>query len=318
MGFSPVRLFNSKKSVAVSLIVFVLILASAGFFYFERSTPGGVAIGKTETQETPDLLKDPDGDGLKNWEEAIWGTDPNNPDSDGDGVRDGDEVSIESDPIVQGRGAGVSLSTDGTATADLTREILANGTFEGILQGEGATKLNEYLAISKAAYFENEQRFIASQSGGLRYSDANDPASVKAYLNAVATIYLEGYETIEKSDLEIIQEVLKDQSAADIVKLDPYIRATELVWKKVAALETPNSLKEFHEKSIKIHLTTLFELATIRNIEKDAFPASIALQKRLLTKIQMTRLYDEEVRRWLAAKQISFADEEIGRQMFGW
>lgn len=317
MGFYPVRFFSSKKRIAVSLVGFLLILAGSGFFYFERSTPGSVAIGKAGTQETPDLLKDPDGDGLKNWEETIWGTDPNNPDSDGDGVRDGDEVSIESDPTVHGRGEGVSLSTDGTVTAGLTREILAND-FNGILQGQGAEQLNSYLDGAKTSYFENEQRFIASQAGGLLYSEASDSESVKRYLNAVANIYIEGYQSIEKSDLEIIEAVLKDQSAADIVQIDPYIQATESVWKKIKALEAPSSIKELHEKSAKLHLTTLFELATIRNIEKDAFPAFIALQKRFLTKIQLTRLYDEEVYRWLQAKKITFAEDEIGHQMFGW
>lgn len=318
MGFYPVRLFSSKKRIAVSLVVFALIFSGISYFYFKRSTPAGEVAEATQTPETPDLLKDPDGDGLKNWEEAIWNTDPNNRDSDGDGVRDGDEVSIESDPVIQGRGGGVSLSTDGTATADLTREILANGTFEEVLQGEGAAKLNQYLETAKSSYFENEQRFIVSQAGGLKYSDANDTESIKKYLNAVAEIYLRGYESVEKSDLEIIEEVLKDSSSADIVRLDPYIKTTEEIWEKIKNLEAPSTMKEFHERSAKLHLTTLFELATIRNIEKDAFPAFIALQKRFLTKIQLTRLYDEEVYRWLKAKKITFAENEFGYQMFGW
>lgn len=318
MGFSPVRLFGSKKSVAVSLIVFALILASAGFFYFERSAPDTEAVAGIETPQTPDLLRDPDGDGLKNWEEAIWGTDPNKADSDGDGVRDGDEVSIESDPIVHGRGEGVSLSTDGTVTADLTREILANSSLEQILQGEGTGQLNAYFEKTKTTYAENEHRFIASQAGGLKYSAVNDTESVKRYLNTVAEIYLHGYKSLEKSDLEIIQDVLRDGTTNDIVALDPYIKSTETVWQKIKMLEAPSSLKEFHEKSAKLHLITLFELATIRNIEKDAFPAFVALQKRFLTKIELTRFYDEEVYRWLQVKKITFAEDEIGHQMFGW
>ncbi|KZY69320.1 hypothetical protein [Oleiphilus sp. HI0067] len=35
---------------------------------------------------------DADSDGLKDWEEAIYGTDPSDPDSDNDGINDGDEV----------------------------------------------------------------------------------------------------------------------------------------------------------------------------------------------------------------------------------
>lgn len=41
---------------------------------------------------------DTDKDGLSDFQEKRYGTDPNNPDSDGDGVKDGDEVKQGSDP----------------------------------------------------------------------------------------------------------------------------------------------------------------------------------------------------------------------------
>ena len=43
---------------------------------------------------------DPDNDGLTSSEEAILGTDPNNPDTDGDGINDGQEVNVDNtDPL---------------------------------------------------------------------------------------------------------------------------------------------------------------------------------------------------------------------------
>ena len=45
-----------------------------------------------------DATGDPDGDGLLNEDEYIWGTDPDDPDSDGDWTRDGDEVEQGYDP----------------------------------------------------------------------------------------------------------------------------------------------------------------------------------------------------------------------------
>lgn len=42
---------------------------------------------------------DSDGDGLSDDEEAVIGTDPNNPDTDGDGINDNDEVNGGSDPL---------------------------------------------------------------------------------------------------------------------------------------------------------------------------------------------------------------------------
>ena len=42
---------------------------------------------------------DSDGDGLSDEEEAIYGTDPHNPDTDGDGYTDGEEVKAGFDPL---------------------------------------------------------------------------------------------------------------------------------------------------------------------------------------------------------------------------
>jgi len=39
---------------------------------------------------------------LKDWEENLWGTDPNNPDTDGDGTSDGKEVSEGRNPLIAG------------------------------------------------------------------------------------------------------------------------------------------------------------------------------------------------------------------------
>ena len=48
---------------------------------------------------------DSDGDGLRDWEEEVWGTDPNKVDSDGDGVDDGQEVKDDRDPAKNGNDA---------------------------------------------------------------------------------------------------------------------------------------------------------------------------------------------------------------------
>jgi len=46
-----------------------------------------------------DTILDPDHDGLMNFEEAYYGTDPNDPDTDHDGYSDGIEVRLGSDPL---------------------------------------------------------------------------------------------------------------------------------------------------------------------------------------------------------------------------
>ena len=45
---------------------------------------------------------DSDNDGLKDWEETLWKTDPNNKDTDADGTTDGDEIATNRDPLTPG------------------------------------------------------------------------------------------------------------------------------------------------------------------------------------------------------------------------
>lgn len=42
---------------------------------------------------------DTDGDGLKDWEEVLWKTDPNNSDTNGNGIPDGEEVNLGKNPL---------------------------------------------------------------------------------------------------------------------------------------------------------------------------------------------------------------------------
>jgi hypothetical protein len=58
-----------------------------------------VAETLNNTKQKEFLALDTDGDGLKDWEEALWKTDPNNPDTDGDGTNDFDEIKAGRDPL---------------------------------------------------------------------------------------------------------------------------------------------------------------------------------------------------------------------------
>ncbi len=63
---------------------------------------------------------DPDGDGLSDAQEAILGTDPNNPDSDGDGRDDGSEVIAGTDPLDQASRFEIASVARNSANGDVT------------------------------------------------------------------------------------------------------------------------------------------------------------------------------------------------------
>ena len=78
--------------------------------------------------------RDPDGDGLTNYEELlVCGTDPNNPDTDGDGSSDGQEKSEGSDPI--------------EATSFPTRLLTISPPSNGVITGAGSYQLGTAAVI---------------------------------------------------------------------------------------------------------------------------------------------------------------------------
>ncbi len=79
----------------------------------------------TDSDGAGDACDDDDNDGLRDIEEAGWGTDPLNPDSDGDGLTDSAEVAAGLNPLsADSDNDGFSdadelrLGTDATSDAD--------------------------------------------------------------------------------------------------------------------------------------------------------------------------------------------------------
>lgn len=73
-------------------------------------------------------FQDTDGDGLYDWEEVLWSSDPLSPDSDGDGVSDGKEVQAGASPSkdsATSSGSRLSTTPAVTATQAVSRQLMA-------------------------------------------------------------------------------------------------------------------------------------------------------------------------------------------------
>ena len=91
---------RNKKLLVFFASVLVFFLMFFAFNKYKNSKLNYVSsIKNSSSQEIAEkiILKDSDNDGLKDWEEVLWKTDPNNPDSDGDGMNDNEEVLSERD-----------------------------------------------------------------------------------------------------------------------------------------------------------------------------------------------------------------------------
>ena len=92
--------------ISISLILFSIQKTAPEAYVSPVSTTSLIvdsSLSRTSGTDT-------DQDGLKDWEEVLWKTDPNNPDTDGDGVNDGDEVVQGRSPVGQGNLSAKTIS----------------------------------------------------------------------------------------------------------------------------------------------------------------------------------------------------------------
>lgn len=104
---------NNSLVLRVVAVVGALVLVVGIFWIKNRNSAekkdanrGGSSFRLSEHDnweiDADAFYKDSDNDGLYDWEESLWGTDPFDPDTDGDGTPDGEEIKLGRDPRIPG------------------------------------------------------------------------------------------------------------------------------------------------------------------------------------------------------------------------
>jgi hypothetical protein len=92
-----------SKRILVLIAVIVVAGVGAWLITSDGSNSDGSALIGTQAEDSVSANeRDTDNDGLADWEEALWNTDKNDPDTDGDGDEDGDEVKDGRHPKIAG------------------------------------------------------------------------------------------------------------------------------------------------------------------------------------------------------------------------
>ena len=91
MELAPSKKFIKRISIIFGALIIIFV---ASFFVNKKETVtfpenSGLSVGKLKKATVEDLIsKDSDQDGISDWEENLWGTDPNNKVSNSSGVSD--------------------------------------------------------------------------------------------------------------------------------------------------------------------------------------------------------------------------------------
>jgi hypothetical protein len=252
MDFFRIPHKNVIASASVALLIFLI-----GLWVNRAPARSAVPlppppVPATTTESVSLAEEDVDHDGLKSWEESLYGTNPKNPDTDGDGTNDGDE-------ILQGRNpAKANTAAQGTPPND-TMTIIADPHFATSttdvtgLRKEFFTKFLATQAqdIRETTYrdlikgFKPEQFKPANELVDLTISSDNSKDALHAYANAFGVIITK-YTSVKASrtEEEILADGLKTKNDATLREL----QLPAIVYKNFSAdlkaLKTPTLLAQ--------------------------------------------------------------------------
>ncbi len=216
---------------------------------------------------------DKDTDGLKDWEEALFKSDPNNKDTDRDGTDDGEEVKLGRNPIIPGPNDKISkLETlsgkytedsyeNLTATDKVSRQLFAE--YFQAKQSGGKVSSETQARIIESAISDSDLikkgRFYTE--GELKIVNESGEPSLRKYGNDVGAI-LKKYPGNKESELTILNRAIKEDDENELSKLDVSASAYQNAIKNMLLLSVP-------KKAVSVHLSVINELSAIEKINRD-------------------------------------------------
>ena len=264
-------IFHSSKQIV--LFALVAVVAGGGiWFVYKNSRPQQpeqpVVFAVATPAASPDAVRDTDGDGLKDWEESLWKTDPNNSDSDGDAVSDGDEIKAGRNPLAKGdeplKSSAPSL--DDFALLDsappepktLTEKIAKNFSdiyIAGKNQGQDIDAIQQQIlsSMDNTINAESKNPAVFYSQKDITVSPDASSGAIKTYIETLEKIFTEEFakKNLRQNELALLLESLTafnaDASKADEFKtFNAYASGYERATERMQKVAVPAPYASYH------------------------------------------------------------------------
>ena len=245
-----------------------------------------------------DTDADCDNDGLKNWQEKLYHTDSNNPDSDGDGYLDGEEVASEYDPTVKAPNDALPDTDTGkprtppkNLTLYLTQiisqkmsagEIIPSSTnITDIAQDPDALYNEQTITDAFAQIGERAKAYFAIPD--VKDSDikiSNQPTSYEElgiYIAKMAQAALPSDDLVQlqKTEITIIQDAVTDK---DMTEIKILISSTQRNIADMKNVTAPKDFSEIHKRYISLLKLDEKILEAVQDMQIDPATAMAGLE----------------------------------------
>lgn len=245
---------------------------------------------KIASQESIESQKriDEDNDGLSNWQEKLWGTDVNNPDTDGDGTTDGKEVEQNRDPTVpapnDSLGGDIESQDNGTSSENITSEIGAQVMPRALVlaaarqNGENISTNDLDRISSSISETTNVGEIQLSNSSDIQITNDTTPQASERYFDELNTAVQKVNTNTDSNPIRIIAQA-QQEGNIEAIDLSPHILRHANAIEEMKQITVPQQFQEFHLKSLQALERKLYSLRKMNAMADDPIGAVIGIKQ---------------------------------------
>lgn len=240
-------------------VVLALALVGGGVFFASRYQKKEIVYRTPEEEKIAQaaaiLTKDADEDGLKDWEEELWKTDPKNPDTDGDKTRDGEEIRLGRDPMKPApddmlASEEIAAKTtrnylEPTATDDAARRFFVNYLAR---KQSGAPFTAEEEKKMFEDFFSNPPPLLpvtTYKASDLEIIKDADTEAYRAYGNAVGNA-IKRNETKAPNEADILESASEHEDPEELAALEERVAHYEKLAGDIKIIPVPEDAAAVH------------------------------------------------------------------------
>ncbi|MFM2357574.1 MAG: hypothetical protein RJA61_311 [Candidatus Parcubacteria bacterium] len=307
MPSSRILLLIASISVAGGLIFFATQTFKPQTFVPIPEKSGLIvekALQNTSSEDT-------DQDGLKDWEEVLWGTDPSKADSDGDGENDGDEVIAGKNPKVTGAGSGAeTISSIKNEEENLTEtDKFSRAFFEEYLSlkqktGASVSPITQENIIKELLENQKPFTFTTYSESDLFVNQDISTQALKQYGNAVGKAFNNNPTPAgQKHEIDIFEAAITSERAQDLAGLSPIIDSYAGTLKNLLSIQVPKTALSLHLNLINSMSAVVESITAMRSFFDDPISA--------LPGIGAYNTFSKQLRNSFGAYQIFFLQKNV-------
>jgi len=303
------RVLPSASHAFVLLVVLVVIVFGANYLVErkqKKEQEGQLYITAGETSVKISSL-DTDNDGLEDWEELLWGTDKDAPDTDGDGTPDGIEVSSGRNPTIPAPGdtfviktltpsvqISSSSSKNQTQTQLFSEAFITTYLNSKIVGGSFIEQVDTFTALA----IPNIAPISAHNKNELKLSDAKNPAAAHAYGNAVGSVLKKNKPGTE-NELVVMLKALQNKDTEGLGSLNTTADAYDANARDLLLIVVPPEQADEHILLIHAFLLVARDIRYMAGFYEDPLTGLAGIEsyfktsEELLASISNLRAYLE-------------------------